>query len=47
MNNRTHKRAEKIWQYHQMKHELEKADAIRVLCSDDKKVAETGARLFL
>ena len=47
MDNRTHTLAEKIWQYHQMKHELEKADAILVLCSHDKKVAETGAKLFL
>lgn len=30
-----------------MKHQLEKADAILVLCSHDKKVAETGAQLFL
>ena len=30
-----------------MKHRLQKADAILVLCSHDKKVAETGAQLFL
>ena len=47
MDNRTHTLAEKIWQYHQMKHQLEKADVILVLCSHDKKVAETGAQLFL
>ena len=47
MDNRAHTLAEKIWHYHQMKHQLEKADAILVLCSHDKKVAETGARLFL
>ena len=47
MDNRTHTLAEKIWQYHQMKHQLEKADVIIVLCSHDKKVAETGAQLFL
>ena len=47
MNNRTHTLAEKIWQYHQLNHQLEKADAILVLCSHDKKVAETGAQLFL
>ncbi|MCA1838235.1 MAG: YdcF family protein, partial [Actinobacteria bacterium] len=47
MDNRTHTLAEKIWQYHQMKHQLKKADAILVLCSHDKKVAETGAKLFL
>ncbi len=47
MGNRVHTLAEKIWQYHQMKHQLEKADAILVLCSHDKKVAETGAQLLL
>jgi uncharacterized SAM-binding protein YcdF (DUF218 family) len=47
MDNRTHTLAEKIWQYHQMKHQLEKADVILVLCSHDKRVAETGAQLFL
>jgi uncharacterized SAM-binding protein YcdF (DUF218 family) len=47
MDNRTHTLAEKIWQYHHMKHQLERADAILVLCSHDKKVAETGAQLFL
>ncbi|MDQ3819424.1 MAG: YdcF family protein [Acidobacteriota bacterium] len=30
-----------------MKHQLEKADAILVLCSHDKRVAERGAQLFL
>ena len=30
-----------------MKHQLELADAILVLCSHDKKVAERGAQLFL
>jgi uncharacterized SAM-binding protein YcdF (DUF218 family) len=30
-----------------MRHQLEQADAILVLCSHDKKVAETGAKLFL
>jgi uncharacterized SAM-binding protein YcdF (DUF218 family) len=47
MNSRTRALAEKIWQYHQMKHQLQKADVILVLCSHDKKVAETGAQLFL
>lgn len=47
MNSRTRTLAEKIWQYHQMKHQLQKADVILVLCSHDKKVAETGAQLFL
>ena len=30
-----------------MEHQLEKSDAILVLCSHDKKVAERGAQLFL
>ena len=47
MDDRIRTLAEKIWHYHQMKHQLQKADAILVLCSHDKKVAETGARLFL
>ena len=47
MDNHIHALAEEIWQYHQMKHQLEKADVILVLCSHDKKVAERGAQLFL
>ena len=47
MDNRTHQLAKKIWHYHQLQHPLEKADAILVLCSHDKRVAETGAELFL
>jgi len=39
--------AEQIWRYHQMNHRLEKAHAILVLCSHDKRVAERGAELFL
>src|SRR5438046_6485027 len=39
--------AEKIWHYHQMKQQLEKADVILVLCSHDMRVAERGAQLFL
>lgn len=39
--------AEKLWHYHQLNHQLERADAILVLCSHDKKVAERGAQLFL
>jgi len=47
MDHRINSLAEKIWRYHQMKHPLEKADAILVLCSHDRKVAERGAELFL
>ena len=39
--------AQKLWHYHQMNHQLELADAILVLCSHDKKVAERGAQLLL
>lgn len=38
---------EKLWHYHQLHHELAPADAILVLCSHDRRVAERGARLFL
>lgn len=38
--------AETIWDYHLMKHQLAKADAILVLCSHDERVAERGAQLF-
>jgi uncharacterized SAM-binding protein YcdF (DUF218 family) len=47
MDNHIHTLAERIWHYHQMKHQLERADTILVLCSHDKKVAERGAQLFL
>ena len=39
--------AEKIWDYHLMKHQIAKADVILVLCSHDERVAERGAQLFL
>jgi len=39
--------AEKIWSYHRLDHQVEKADAILVLCSHDLRVAERGAELFL
>ena len=38
---------EKVWGYHQLGHALSKADAILVLCSHDRGVAERGAELFL
>jgi uncharacterized SAM-binding protein YcdF (DUF218 family) len=47
MNSRSHELAQRIWNYHKLNHQLEKADAILVLCSHDKKVAERGAELFL
>lgn len=36
-----------VWEYHQMHHTLEKADAIFVLGSHDIRVAEYAAQLFL
>lgn len=39
--------AERVWAYHRMNHPLQHADAILVLCSHDKSVAERGAQLFL
>jgi uncharacterized SAM-binding protein YcdF (DUF218 family) len=47
MQQHIHELAEIIWLYHQMKHQLEKGDAILVLCSHDQRVAERGAQLFL
>jgi uncharacterized SAM-binding protein YcdF (DUF218 family) len=38
---------EKLWHYHQLNHTLAPADAILVLCSHDRRVAERGAELFL
>ena len=38
---------EKVWNYHQLNHQLAPADAILVLCSHDTVVAERGAQLFL
>jgi uncharacterized SAM-binding protein YcdF (DUF218 family) len=47
MNERLRPFVEKIWRYHQLNHELAKADVILVLCSHDTVVAERGAQLFL
>lgn len=47
MENHIHSLAEKIWDYHHMHHQLERGDAILVLCSHDKIVAERGAQLWL
>ena len=38
---------ERIWRYHQMGHQLVRADVIMVLCSHDTVVAERGAQLSL
>jgi uncharacterized SAM-binding protein YcdF (DUF218 family) len=47
MDDQTFALAETLWDYHQMKHRVAKADAILVLCSHDERVAERGAELFL
>jgi len=39
--------AEKLWDYLQLNQQIEKSDAILVLCSHDKRVAERAAQLFL
>ena len=39
--------AERLWDYHHMNHELERAEVILVLCSHDTAVAERGAQLYL
>lgn len=39
--------ARKLWDFHRMRHPLERAEAILVLCSYDLRVAERGAQLFL
>ena len=47
MNDRIRELAEKLWHYHQLHHDVAPADAVMVLCSHDKAVAERGAQLFL
>jgi uncharacterized SAM-binding protein YcdF (DUF218 family) len=47
MNDDDRALAVKLWDYHQLNHELSPADAIMVLCSYDLAVAERGAQLFL
>ncbi len=47
MDDRVRPFVERIWRYHQLNHQLARADAIMVLCSHDTIVAERGAKLFL
>ncbi len=47
MDDRIRALAKTIWNYHQLNHQLSRADAILVLCSHDRAVAERGAQLFL
>ena len=45
MNDRVRALAETIWDYHHMHHDLDRADAILVLCSHDTAVADLAWRL--
>jgi uncharacterized SAM-binding protein YcdF (DUF218 family) len=47
MDARTRALAEKVWDYHRLNHRLAPSDAVLVLCSHDRRVAERGAELFL
>ena len=46
MDQQTYALAETIWDYHLMKHQVAKADAILVLCSHDERVAEEASDCF-
>ena len=47
MDHSIHALAEKLWHYLQLNQQIEKSDAILVLCSHDKRVAERAAQLML
>ena len=47
INNEVLTLARKLWEYHLLHHQLEKADCILVLGSHDTRVAERGAELYL
>jgi uncharacterized SAM-binding protein YcdF (DUF218 family) len=47
MDERARTLAERLWHYHRLNQPLEKADAVLVLCSYDRRVAERGAQVFL
>jgi uncharacterized SAM-binding protein YcdF (DUF218 family) len=47
LDTRLNTAAERIWNFHRLNHPLIRAEAILVLCSHDKLVAERGAQLFL
>ena len=47
MASKVHSLASKVWDYHLLNHSLEKSDCIFVLCSNDVRVAEHAAQLFL
>jgi uncharacterized SAM-binding protein YcdF (DUF218 family) len=39
--------AERLWEYHQLRHDVTPADVLLVLCSHDVVVADRGADLYL
>jgi uncharacterized SAM-binding protein YcdF (DUF218 family) len=47
MDHRTKALAERLWDYLKLSQQIENSDAILVLCSHDKRVAERAAQLFL
>ncbi|WP_299012979.1 YdcF family protein [uncultured Photobacterium sp.] len=47
MVSKIHLQAKRIWDYHLLSDSLEKSDCIFVLCSNDVRVAEHAARLYL
>src|SRR5437867_8258680 len=47
MDSRIRALVERVWEYHHLNHHVSHADAILVLCSHDKIVANRGAELFL
>ena len=47
MDHRIRALAEQLWNYLKLNHQIEKSDAILVLCSHDKRVAERAAQLLL
>ena len=47
MPSNLHALAKKVWDFHKLDHKLEPSDCIFVLCSNDIRVAEYAAELFL
>ncbi|MGF1682868.1 YdcF family protein [Photobacterium minamisatsumaniensis] len=47
MHLKIHSLATKVWDYHHLNHNLEKSDCLFVLCSNDIRVAERAAQLYL
>lgn len=47
MSSHIHALATKVWNYHLLNHEITPSDCILVLCSNDIRVAEHAAKLYL